>query len=137
MDAATSIALIGAASPISVMVVGFWLKRSGEERGRRILLAAEANKIIAERAAETALQNLRKSESIEQKVDGRLTKAVDDLAASRLEVKDLTAAFSTFQVRVDSFLQTGVGRGALREAAGAPMPAVAAPITGNPGDAPR
>jgi len=134
MDNGVYIALIGAASPIMFALVGFWLKRAGDARSRDILALGEASKIIAERAAETAALNLQKSVAIEAKVDGRLTKAVDDLAASRVEVKDLHTAFSVFQARVDSFLQTGVGRGELREAAGAPMPEVATPITGNPAE---
>ena len=134
MNADVYIALIAAISPMAVAWVGFWIKRSGDARTASILVIAEANKIIAENAAEVALLNLQKSKDIESKVDGRLTKAVDDLAASRVEVKDLHTAFSVFQARVDSFLQTGVGRGELREAAGAPMPAVATPITGNPAE---
>lgn len=141
IDSAVYVALIGACTPVALLLVGYYLKRSAESRTQLLLAAAEAtkvvaeaNKVIAERTAELTMQNLRRSELIEGKVDGRLTKAVDDLAASRLEVKDLTTAFSVFQARVDSFLVTGVGRGALKEAAGQPMPPAAAPVTGNPSE---
>lgn len=134
MDPTTINILIGATSPIALLVVGYWLKRMADDRTRSIIAATESAKVVAEGAAALARENLEKSKTIEAKVDGRLTKAVDDLAASRLEVKDLHTAFSVFQVKVDAFLQTGVGRGALKEAAAEGMPAVAEPITGNPSE---
>ena len=116
MNDTITLALIGAVSPIALLIVGFWLKRSAEDRTQLLLAATAGNRLIAERNAETASQNLAKSITIEQKVDGTLSQAVKDLATAREEINELTTSFAVFQQKVDSYLRTGAGGAALQDA---------------------
>lgn len=91
-----------AVSPIAVVVVGFWLKRLGDDRTARILaVTAEAK---------------RKLDAIETKVDGRLTKAVDDLASANEAIVKLSVDSAAFQGRLLRLLDAPADvRGAMRE----------------------
>jgi hypothetical protein len=79
-----------ALSPIAVVVVGFWLKRLGDDRTARILAVTQR----------TAAEAQAKLNAIETKVDGRLTKAVDDLASANAAITKLSVDSADFQGRL-------------------------------------
>lgn len=119
-----------AASPIAVVALGWWMKRSAETRNARLLAASAAAKVAADGAAALARENLAKAilakdqlNVIEGKVDGTLSQAVRDLATAREEIKRLSIGWTDFQAKADRFLQTGTGAKALAEVIAAPISA--------------
>ena len=119
-----------ALSPVAVVFVGWWIKRTGEKRAERQLAASAAAKAAAEGAAALARENLAKAAAakdqldvIEGKVDGTLSQAVKDLAAARAEITALSVGWTDFKAKADRFLQTGTGAKALAEGIAAPVSA--------------
>lgn len=112
MDSAVTLALIAAGSPIAFAVTGFWIRRSLERSGNE----------RTDRLAALALQNLDLAGAIETKVDGRLSKAVEDLASQSAAVTKLAVAFTDLQAKADRFQSTGTGGQALKDAIALPVP---------------
>lgn len=98
---------LNALSPIAVVVLGVWIKRSQEARAANVIDAAAKAKVAAAGAEALARENLARavelvegSKRIEKKVDGRLTKAVDDLAAANEAITKMSVDNAAFQGRL-------------------------------------
>lgn len=119
-----------ALSPVAVVLMGWWIKNSQENRAARLIDATAKAKIAADGAAALARENLSKavelvdsSKRIETKVDGRMTKMTDDLAIANEVITKMSVDNATFQGRLLRMLDNPADvRSAVRaiEAEGAP-----------------